>query len=1402
MKLKVAQKQSGMKFSGERFIPCNNATNGELEHTQRYLFATEYCKDKVVLDIASGEGFGTFYLSQVAHEVAGVDVDMECIDLAKEKYGQNKKITFSQGTCEEIPYPDGYFDVVVSFETIEHLEECNQDIFLREIKRVLKHDGLLIISSPEHNVFQHVAPDYPFHKHELSRSQLIDALSSGFKSLRVLSQNSFFCSWLQDETTDTCCIWEQNGQGELIKRKILPDLTYIICLASNSQLPLTQSQLYLDSYFDDNRKAHFFREDGFIAPMLGSIGYSNRLLDEQKARIDSIGNDLSLKNEEAARNKQEYLEQLRENENLLQTQNYLQASLAKAKKVKAVFQFHVNNIEESIQILEDKLQAQARDLFKIKEDNVVLSRQGDDARISLQKIYSSSGWKLLRVLYFIKALFAFRRGEVYYTAHQAWQCIKNKLFNIEIKHPVAGAYIIRPLLKTVQVSLKPGFNFLYASQHAEQNGEAGEKIADDRLAASYKSEYQSDIDFSSHETDIKALAFYLPQFHQIPENDEWWGKGFTEWNNTRTSEPRFYGHYQPRVPHRDIGYYDLSDVQAIKKQVELARSHGIYGFCFYHYDFAGKRLLETPVDLFLAHPEIDFNFCLCWANESWTRTWDGLHKNVLIGQEYSAGNDMKFIADLQKYLVDPRYMRIDGKPVIMIYRVVDLPDPAATFKIWREWCRKNGIGEIEIWIARTFFNEFTSMGINGSDYEFEFPPHRVGALDIIDKHSIGLPDTDAYIYNYESLVEDVTKRRTIADKLDIPGYRGAMMGWDNSARRRNGFSVWHGFSIEGYYKWLRANIDYTRKKFPVNRRFMFINAWNEWAEGTYLEPDEKHGYANINTTSKALFDLPLESKMTVIATMTKDAAHQRFDGRIMVHAHIFYSELTAEIIDYVNRIPYKFDFVVTTDTKVKEQQILQIAGNTCKADKFDIVVTPNRGRDIAPFIVECSQKIFNYDFVCHIHTKKSLTVQWGDLWRRYLLDNLLNSPENIAAILMEFKNNPEVGLIFPPYFPVIRPFADWGGNCRRCSDILHEAGMFDELPDNPVFSAGNMFWAKVDAIKSLFMLKFKYAQFEEEDGQIKGTLAHALERVFSYAGHNSGYRPMVAIPQAIAKSVQKKKRLALFVYYAKGKNNFSPDLYYIKQLAAFSDELIFISNGAMDAFCEAEVKKYSSSFILRKNAGYDFGGWRDGLAAYGYDKLKDVDEVIFANNSCYGPVFPFEEMFSKMETEDNDFWGVTAFPECIASKRAEAAHLPDGRIPLHLQSFFMVFTHNVINSHIFREFWTSVKDEKDILRVVAEHETRLTHFFEHHGYKWNCYIQASIPMQEQNNHLVEFNAIYSQPVDFIALRCPLIKKKFTVYACEQILETIDVVAQIEPQLGRLMRDELVSDVSGLFAVER
>jgi len=375
-----------------------------------------------------------------------------------------------------------------------------------------------------------------------------------------------------------------------------------------------------------------------------------------------------------------------------------------------------------------------------------------------------------------------------------------------------------------------------------------------------KSDYQENIDFSAYNSKVKTLAFYLSQFHRIPENDRFWGDGFTEWTNTRKAKPRFKGHYQPREPHPDFDYYDLTNIETLKKQAELAKQHGIFGFCFYYYWFSGKRLLEKPLDMLLENPDIDINFCLCWANESWTRRFDSQENEILIQQNYSSEDPYKFIEDIKKYVDDDRYIKVNGIPVILVYNSENIPNIRNVFSSWKNHAKSIGIGEIKIWVCKTFNYKSKTIFLEDIiDSEIEFPPYDK-SMPSIDNKNIFLLGKKAGIYDYKELVTNIINNLDNIDYDFIPSdelktFRTCMLAWDNAARKRKDWVTFAGFSLKYFYNWVSSIIN---EAVITNKEFIFINSWNEWAEGTYLEPDKKYGYANINTFSKALFGIPFD----------------------------------------------------------------------------------------------------------------------------------------------------------------------------------------------------------------------------------------------------------------------------------------------------------------------------------------------------------------------------------------------------------------------------------------------------------------------------------------------------------------------------------------------------------------
>ncbi len=355
--------------------------------------------------------------------------------------------------------------------------------------------------------------------------------------------------------------------------------------------------------------------------------------------------------------------------------------------------------------------------------------------------------------------------------------------------------------------------------------------------------------------DPRLIAFYLPQFHPIPENDDNWGKGFTEWTNVTQARPNFVGHYQPQLP-ADLGFYDLRVPEVMEQQAALAREYGVYGFCHHYYWFNGRRVLERPLEQMLRSDKPDFPFCLCWANENWTRNWDGSTDDLLIAQDYSGDAASRFIRDVIPYFKDPRYIKVDGAPMLLVYRVDQLPDPFRASELWRKICMDAGIGRIHLCAVQSF--GITDPRPYGFDAAVEFPPHTSRAL--IDPDSFPGISSD-----FEGYLEDY--REIVAGQLARPWpeyrwYRGVMPAWDNTARRGTRAHILVHSSPELYEHWLHTLAGQVRDRASDQAPILFVNAWNEWAEGAYLEPDRKLGRARLEATQRALNSISARGEVT------------------------------------------------------------------------------------------------------------------------------------------------------------------------------------------------------------------------------------------------------------------------------------------------------------------------------------------------------------------------------------------------------------------------------------------------------------------------------------------------------------------------------------------------------------
>jgi hypothetical protein len=361
----------------------------------------------------------------------------------------------------------------------------------------------------------------------------------------------------------------------------------------------------------------------------------------------------------------------------------------------------------------------------------------------------------------------------------------------------------------------------------------------------------------------RLVAFHLPQFHPTPENDAWWGRGFTEWFNVARARALFPGHYQPHIP-ADLGFYDLRLPEARAAQAELARAYGIEAFCYYHYWFHGTRLLHRPVDEILSTGEPDFPFCLCWANEPWSRTWLGDEREMLIAQRYSEEDDVAHAQHLLPRFADPRYLTVDGRAVFLIYRASHIPDAARTITTLREVVVRAGLPNPYIVLADGREPGKDLRVPYGADMTLRFEP-QLGALPwVVDEapqwrrswHSIkvaGLSAARFRVYDYADC-----RARMRAIRSAGPAIRSVLVRWDNTPRRAERGIIMTGATPDVFARELRSELALPEWN-NSGTDLLFLNAWNEWAEGNHLEPDREYGLAYLDAVREVMaqYDTPV-----------------------------------------------------------------------------------------------------------------------------------------------------------------------------------------------------------------------------------------------------------------------------------------------------------------------------------------------------------------------------------------------------------------------------------------------------------------------------------------------------------------------------------------------------------------
>ena len=768
---------------------------------------------------------------------------------------------------------------------------------------------------------------------------------------------------------------------------------------------------------------------------------------------------------------------------------------ARIEELEVLFKYsdqHAKNLEKIVKQSKTDIEESQITIEQFVHEKKILTAE-------ITEIKSSTSWRITKPLRAIKSLLSSKNN--IFSRFFINNCYKlmNLLLPINSRR---RDFIKRNIFKIVPNKIMPLNPNLMGSHLKRElltkDKKEYKKFYNDYLENSITKRHNTFVPIAGENIDtsrvsVKTIAFYLPQFHPIPENDKAWGKGFTEWTNVSKATAHFIGHYQPRQP-ADLGFYDLRLKETQMEQIKLAKKYGISGFCYHHYWFGGKKLLDTPFKRVMENPDLDFPFCLCWANENWSKRWDGGENEIIIAQNHSPEDDINFIKDIEKVLKDPRYIRINGKALLILYRPELLPDPSATATRWREYAKKSGIGDLYLLSAATFgFEDYKSINFDGL---VQFPPHSISSNEISSTLKWLNPEFSGSVFDYQSISTNAID----SIKKNSNTYPCIMMAWDNVARKNEKGHVFHNCSPDKYKKWLRNSFEYVLKT-SGTENIVFINAWNEWAEGTYLEPDKKYGYSYLNATANVIREFyKKESTIAFEIEKSKNKFNKTSDAALVLY--LYYEDLFEDFFQYFKKLS-KIDLFISLPEHVSLETILKIRE---KLPKAYLAIYENQGRDILPFI-----NLFkvihkkNYKFFGKVHSKKTTYREDGSKIRQHLIESLL-SKKIVKKILEKLNDDPRVGIIVPPESILSLSEPNYVvNNIDHLNKLTQKMGQKNTALDFP-FIGGSMFWARTDALFHIRDLQLSKDDFEEELGQTDGTMAHAIERLFLYSAILKGYQ--------------------------------------------------------------------------------------------------------------------------------------------------------------------------------------------------------------------------------------------------------------------------------------------------------
>ena len=593
--------------------------------------------------------------------------------------------------------------------------------------------------------------------------------------------------------------------------------------------------------------------------------------------------------------------------------------------------------------------------------------------------------------------------------------------------------------------------------------------------------YESNLNFSKYSTQIKVIALYYPNYQNIDINIS-----FNEWTIINHSRPLLSNHHQPRKPgdiNNYLEYYDSGNPQTILKQIDLAKSHGIYGFGIYYYWFSGKKLFEKTIELFLENKNINFPFFLIWKNEDYKRNIYEYNKTIFIKQNYKKGDFNKFIKDISKYLISQKYININRKPLLGINDIRKIPNFKENLLTLRKTAKTLGIGEIFILSA---FNNINDKILQILDAAYELPPTLYYRHQESKKY--------IYYYYYSTLFYELKKNNINNNKIL---FKSNIVEWDNTPENRT-FIIYNEYSPLKFYNSNKILLDWTNKYLNSTNKFFFINSWNNWLEGSYLEPDENYGYASINALSKALFKLAYKEQQYNFLELTQVS-------KILVLLHLSHLDKFNDTINKINNIPVKFDLIISTFYTKK--MLKELIVKHSKAHIYEIISLKGKEKNKLSLLIQIRKKIKKYKYFIHLYLKASKNKEeYESILMKYLYQNLLGSNEIVSQILNDFENTEHLGFIFPEilYFNKTLPILLSKNIRTSINSIISKISPGYVVGKIFKYPLGNMFWARIDAVYQIFEPKF-IKIFSKEKEKLNNEMVKLSEIIWLYLVKINGY---------------------------------------------------------------------------------------------------------------------------------------------------------------------------------------------------------------------------------------------------------------------------------------------------------